>query len=145
MIIRNILNNRSQGFTLIELMLVIAVLGIIAAIAYPSFIGQLQKARRSDAKQALYDVAAKLEQYYADNKGYPVAADMTDLGYATATFTSLEGYYTISFNGASTAIAYSIQAAPIGAQAADTECGTFRLNQLGVKSVTGSLPVDRCW
>ena len=145
----------NRGFTLIELMLVIAVLGIIAAIAYPSFIGQIQKARRADAKQALFDVAAKLEQYYQDNKGYPTVANM-DLLYPdvnATTFTSVEGHYTIGFNGVPTATTYSIQAVPAGAQVAETGCGagdsccgTFQLNHLGEKTVTGAtLPADRCW
>jgi type IV pilus assembly protein PilE len=135
----------NRGFTLIELMLVIVVLSVIAAIALPSFLGQIQKARRSDGKQALYDVAAKLEQYYQDNKGYPTTADMTNLGYAGATFTSLEGYYTIGFNGVPTATTYIIEAVPIAPQDDDTDCATFRMNHLGVKSVTGSLSADRCW
>jgi len=152
----------NRGFTLIELMLVIAVLGIIAAIAYPSFIGQIQKARRADAKQALFDVAAKLEQYYQDNKGYPTVANM-DLLYPdvnATTFTSVEGHYTIGFNGVPTATTYSIQAVPTGAQFKDSLldpdnncdeipcCGNFRLNSLGQKSVepgTSTLPADRCW
>lgn len=149
------LNYNNKGFTLIELMIVIAVLAIIATIALPSFLGQIQKARRSDAKQALFDVAAKLEQYYQDNKGYPTVANM-DLLYPdvnATTFTSLEGYYTIGFNGVPTATTYSIQAVPAGAQVAETGCGagdsccgTFQLNHLGEKTVTGAtLPADRCW
>ena len=143
---------RSRGFTLIELMIVIAILAIIAAIALPSFLGQIQKARRSDAKQALFNVAAKLEQYYQDNKGYPVAGDMTDLGYSAATFTSVEGYYTIGFNVASpsTATTYLIEAIPTGSQTDDTDCYGFYLNHLGVKSnreADGTTVInnDRCW
>lgn len=137
----------NNGFTLIELMMVIIVLAVISAIAIPSFFAQVQKARRSDAKQALFDVAAKLEQYYADNKGYPTVANMTSLGYGGVTFTSLEGYYTIGFNGVPTATTYSIQAVPVAgkSQADDTDCGTFRLNTLGIKSITGTSTVERCW
>ena len=149
------MNRNNKGFTLIELMIVIAVLAIIATIALPSFLGQVQKARRSDAKQALFDAAAKLEQYYQDNKGYPTVANM-DLLYPdvnATTFTSVEGHYTIGFNGAPTATTYSIQAVPAGAQVAETGCGagdsccgTFQLNHLGEKTVTGAtLPADRCW
>ena len=135
----------NSGFTLIELMIVIVILAVIAAIAIPSFFAQVQKARRSDAKQALFDVAAKLEQYYADNKGYPTVANMTSLGYGGVTFTSNEGYYTIGFNGVPTATSYSIQAVPIAPQDADTDCATFRLSSLGIKSITGTSTVDRCW
>lgn len=142
----------NKGFTLIELMIVIAVLGVVAAIAIPSFVGQVQKARRSDAKQALFDVAGKLEQYYQDNKGYPTTADMDLLGYddgdgLPATFISLERYYTIGFAAApaQTATSYTIEAVPITPQDQDTDCATFRFSHLGVKSVTGPLGADRCW
>ena len=135
----------TRGFTLIELMIVIVVLGIIAAIAYPSFIEQVKKARRSDAKQALLDVAAKLEVFYQDNKGYPTTASMANLGYGAATFTSPEGWYTVGFNGAPTVTAYSIQAAPVGAQVNDTDCATYRIDQFGQKTATGTLGNDRCW
>ena len=140
-------SKNNKGFTLIELMIVVAVLAVIVAIAYPGFLGQIQKARRSDAKQALLDVAAKLEQYYQDNKGYPTAANMSNLGYGGATFTSQEGYYTIGFNGVPTVTTFSIQAVPVAgtSQADDTDCATFRLDHLGVKSVTGSMTADRCW
>jgi len=136
----------SKGFTLIELMIAVVVISIIAAIAYPSFMEQIKKARRSDAKQSLMAVAAKLEQFYQDNKGYPTVANMARLGYGGTTFTSPEDYYTISFNGAPTSTSYSIQADPAAtSQAADTGCAIFRLDHLGVKSVTGTLSAAKCW
>ena len=154
-------NNTNKGFTLIELMIVVAILGVIAAIALPSFLGQIQKSRRSDAKQALFDVAAKLEQYYQDNKGYPTAANM-DLLYPdlnAATFTSLEGYYTIGFTTVGlpanldpnpSATTYLIQAIPTGSQTDDTDCYGFYLNHLGVESNRESdgttvINNDQCW
>ena len=77
---------------------------------------------------------------------------MTDLGYAGATFTSLEGFYTIGFDSVG-ATSYVIQAVPTGAQAGDAGCGvedsccgTFVLNHRGEKSITGgTIPADRCW
>lgn len=139
--------SKNKGFTLIELMIVIVVLGVLTAIAYPSFIEQIKKARRADAKQALFDVAAKLEQYYQDNKGYPTTATMTNIGAPGATFTSLEGYYTIGFNGLPTVTTYSIEAVPVAGttQADDTGCATFRLDHLGNKTITGTSTVDKCW
>jgi type IV pilus assembly protein PilE len=142
-------SKNNKGFTLIELMIVVAVLAVIVAIAYPGFLGQIQKARRSDAKQALLDVAAKLEQFYQDNKGYPSTSggdDITVLGYGSNPFRSIEDYYNVSFISSSTT-AYTIQAVPVAgtSQADDADCASFRLNHLGVKSVTGSMTADRCW
>jgi type IV pilus assembly protein PilE len=147
-------SKHNKGFTLIELMIVVAVLAIIVAIAYPGFLSQIQKARRSDAKQALFDVAAKLEQYYQDNKGYPTAANM-DLLYPdvnATTFTSLEGYYTIGFNAAvpPTVTTYLIEAIPTGSQTGDKDCYGFYLSNLGEKTnrkLDGTTVInnDRCW
>ena len=72
-------DNRKRGFTLIELMIVVAVVGILAAIAYPSYTDSVRKARRTDAKSALTEAAQKLEIFYARNSSY--SADLTDIGY----------------------------------------------------------------
>jgi type IV pilus assembly protein PilE len=140
------MKSNNKGFTLIELMIVIAILGVIAAIALPSFLEQIRKARRSDAKQALFDVAAKLEQYYQDNKGYPTASNMALLGYGGATFTSLEEYYTISFKVDPTVTTYTIQAVPVVGKGQDEDayCTSFTLTHLGEKTATGTLG-DNCW
>ena len=134
-----LLKNKENGFTLIELMVVIIILAVVAAIALPNFLEQTRKARRSDAKQPLFDVAAQLEQYYQDNKGYS--------GYviSTTTASSPEGYYTISFFAGPTTTSYTIQAAPTGTQVKDTKCKTFRLDNLGQKTATGTLSDSDCW
>jgi len=136
----------SKGFTLIELMVVVVIIAIIASIAIPSFFDSVRKARRSDAKEALFDVSARLEQYYQDNKGYPTTADMTLLGYLNNPYVSPEGYYDISFVGTPDATSYTIQAKPNpkGKQDEDRNCQTFIYNNLGVKDVSKGLP-DDCW
>lgn len=73
---------KTHGFTLIELMIVVAVVGILAAIAYPSYKDYVLKSRRVDAKAALTEAAQRLEIFYARNGQY--TTDMTDLGYAVA-------------------------------------------------------------
>ena len=138
-------------------MLVVAVIAILAAIALPSFLDQVRKARRSDAKQPIMDFAAKLEQYYQDNKGYPVGTSISDknnedLGFLSnedldpdvvaGETNSLEGYYAVSTTG--TATRYTITARPLGDQKKDKTCQTFRLDHLGNKTVTKGIAKD-CW
>ncbi len=135
----------SKGFTLIELMIVVAIIGILAAVAYPSYQEQVRKSRRAEATEALMDLAARMERYYADRGTYATATIAAGAGTDVLDSASTEeGYYTLSFN-AQAAESYTIQAAPAGVQTADAKCGTFSLTSLGVKDVSGSLDVNTCW
>lgn len=129
---------KTHGFTLIELMITVAVLGIIAAIAYPSYQEQMSKTRRSDAKAALMDAAAKAERHYTQFGNYggtiPIPA------------TSENGFYTIVLTAATTASpqTYSITATRTGIQAND-KCGNFTIDQTQTKNVAGgSLTAADC-
>lgn len=142
----------NQGFTLLELMIVVAIVAVLASIAYPAYRDYVMKSRRADAKVALTDAAARLEQYYADNKGYPTSNDMALLGYETpdkdGAAYSPDRYYKINFTAAPTTTSYTLQAVPQtqGGQNQD-KCKTFTLTNTGVKNVTGgaTLAADRCW
>lgn len=130
---------KTRGFTLIELMIAVAVLGIIAAIAYPSYQEQIRKTRRSDAKAALMDAAAKAERHYTQFGNYggtiPIPA------------TSENGYYTITLTAATTASpqTYSITATRAGQQAND-KCGNYAIDQTQAKTVAGgNLGAAQCW
>ena len=132
---------RQMGFTLIEVMIVVAIVAIIAAFAYPSYQDSVRKSRRADAKQALTDLAARMEQYYISNKSYTTT--VANVGLSTAT--SPEGYYTLSVAaGPTTAIAtsYTLTAAATskGNQNADTACATMTLNSVGTRT-----PSTGCW
>lgn len=141
-------NGKDRGFTLIELMIVIVVLGLLAAIAYPSFMDQIRKARRSDAKEALHDIASRAEMYYQNNERYP--GSLTTLGFASASSSTDEvggdGYYVVSLTSASN-FTYTISATPTGAprgdQDRDSFCTGFTLNHLGEK--TPDPASSRCW
>jgi len=74
--------SRTMGFTLIEVMIVVALIGILAALAYPSFVDSVRKSRRGDAQQGLMEAAQKLETFYARNAIY--TADLTQVGYSNA-------------------------------------------------------------
>lgn len=136
-----------RGFTLIEVMIVVAILAILATIAFPSYQESIRKARRADAKSALFAASQAMEKYFTERQTYlnaTLGAAATDV-YKT---TSPENYYTLSFTAAPTASAYTIQAAPRTgtSQTADTKCNTFTINEKGTKGVSGgTLTATECW
>lgn len=143
---------RTAGVTLIELVVAVAIVGILAAVAFPSYAQYIIRTHRSAAKSMIVQIADRQEQFFADNKRY--ADDLTDLGYPTDGFmiddqgtvvdeSSNDRIYAISLSGV-TATAFTANAVPQLRQAAkDTECGTFTLNQAGVRATSGS--GDNCW
>ena len=138
----------SAGMTLIELLLVIAILGLLTAIAYPMYQDQMSRARRSDGQSLLLDIAARMERYYFDNTTY--TTDLTALGFtSTSDVLSAEGHYTATVEGATAgcpiASCFLVTAEPAGAQEDDTYCGDLTLNSQGVKGKSGTGPLNRCW
>lgn len=135
-----------KGFTLIELMIVILIVGILVTIAYPSYQEHVARARRADGQTALLDLASRLERYYSEQNTYQTATIGTGNGTDVLdTTTSPEGWYALSITN-QTATAYSIQATPQNAQASDALCLNLTYNSLGQKgfsSAAGSL--ERCW
>jgi type IV pilus assembly protein PilE len=129
----------ARGFTLMELMIAVVIIGILAAIAYPAYQNYTMKSRRSEAKRALLDVASLEEKFYSDNLRY--ATSLQALGYSSPAYTD-ERNYQLSLTAASTY--YSISAAPVagGLQAKDP-CKTFTLTQTGKKSTTSGR--SDCW
>lgn len=131
------------GFTLIELMIAVAIVAILAAVAYPSYVNQVRKARRTEAKTWLLEAASKQERYYTENNSY--ATNMTTLGYPYNAQPTDGGWYQVSVTAA-TATTYTLQAAPQGAQTADTICGTLTIDAFGAKTESGSAASWKdCW
>ncbi|MBE9515469.1 MAG: prepilin-type N-terminal cleavage/methylation domain-containing protein [Proteobacteria bacterium] len=147
----------ANGFTLIELMIVVVIIGVIAAFAIPSYQDSIRKSKRADAKTAISDAAARMEQFYLDRKTY--TNDMTDLNYAgipaAPTTNSPEGYYRISSvapawdaGGCFPTTCYELRAVAIDLeQLKDINCRQFAMDSRGNKTSENSVAVatTNCW
>jgi len=137
-----------KGFTLIELMIVIAIIAIIAMIALPAYSDYITRARRADAKSALISIQIAEEKWRANNVSY---GSLTDLGLSNPE-PSPDGHYnitmaTVDASGA-TPSSYTVTATPVGSQLTnDTECANFVSNQDNTQTVSGSLSgsPEQCW
>ena len=128
----------AQGFTMIEITIVLLIVGIIAAVAIPSYQDSVRKGRRATAQACLTEVSRFMERFYATQLTYAGAA-IPNL----QCITELNGFYAFSFPAAATQAAYTVQAAPVaGSAQVGDKCGTMTLNQAGAK--TPGNPPD-CW
>ncbi|MTW23048.1 type IV pilin protein [Allochromatium palmeri] len=136
---------RQQGFTLIELMITVAIVGILAAIAYPSYQEYVRASRRADAQTVLLENAQFMERYYTTNGRYiDNAGNEPNLPVTESPKDGGTKFYDIGFQGEVTNTTYTLEAVPKGAMANDG-CGTLTLAHTGAKSRTGTMPEDRCW
>ena len=131
-----------RGFTLIELMVVLAVAAILSAVAFPSYQSQVARGRRADAKQALLELAQKLERFNTE-RGTFAGASLGSGGLYP--LVSSGGYYSLAITSQS-ADGFTLSAAPRGNQAGDA-CGALGYNHLGDRSVGAgaTLSLDQCW
>lgn len=136
----------ARGFTLIEVVITVAILAILAAIAIPMYQGYVTRSHRATATACLTEGAHFLERRHTVNMRY----DEDGAGNATSfpdleCRRNLENQYTFSIASVS-ASAYRIQAVPTGVQASrDEGCGTLTLDQTGKKESSGATPANRCW
>lgn len=124
---------KSKGFTLIELMIVIAIVGILAGVAYPSYQASMQKSRRADAQADLMELSSFMERFFTVNNRYDQDTSGTAVALPfTASPRTGTAYYTLSLSAVS-ASAYTLRAVPTGSQTTDS-CGTLTLTQTGQKT-----------
>ena len=135
---------RTRGFTLIELMIVVAIVAILASVALPAYLDSVRKSRRADAITALNQVAQAQERWRANNSTYSNVLTSAGLNVANPS----SGYYTLAVSG-NTATAYSATATAAGAQTSDARCTTLTLTMATGAVIsytsTGTATAAQCW
>ena len=126
-----------EGYTIIELMIVVAIIGVLAAIAFPSYDAYVMRGKRVEGRNALMDAAAREERYYSDNNQYAALAT------AGISSKSENGHYQISIALGGSNQSFTLTAVPQTFQ--DDDCGSLTLTNTGVKGITGSGNADNCW
>lgn len=146
---------RQSGFTLVELMIVMVIVAILAAIALPIYRSQIQQSQRTDAKDALLNLASREERYYTLNNQY--TATLTNLGYTAGLLTaqglplgsgSIPDYYMTATASSSNGVwSFTLTAAPNSASTQATDsCGTYTLDNFGNQGNTGNTTASSsCW
>ena len=128
-----------RGITLIELLIVVVIVGILAAVAYPSYQNQVRKTKRADGKAKLMETAQALERCYTRFGSY----NDGNCGVALPVLSD-EGHYKLT--GAVNATSFTLNAAPQGDQTRDSTCGTLRLTSTGLQGSQGEdTDVNNCW
>lgn len=132
-----------RGFTVVELLITIAIIAILAAVGYPSYTKYVARGNRSAAESFMLEVSSRQERYLVDARQY--AADLATLGMTVPT--SVSNSYTVTIIDVTSAPpSYTVQAAPKSGQATnDAGCGTLTITAAGAKGATGSAGAATCW
>lgn len=141
---------KSKGFTLIELMITVAVVAILAAIAFPSYQEQIRKTRRTDGKSKLLELVQREERFFTQNNTY--TTNFTQLfngassSVSATTVMSDNGYYQVTIAAGGTGIAngFTLTATPQTPQNSDLKCANLTITSTNVKGASGSLGAA-CW
>lgn len=134
------LRGRMRGVTLTELMIVVVVLGILAAVAYPSYRDFTARAKRNEAREALLRIATNQERFYLNNNTY--TSDLTQLGFSQDPFPTPTGSYSVRVLPGADAAGYTAEA---DYQLSDNEAGKCNLFTINSEGAKGSSPLGDCW
>ena len=133
-------SRRADGFTLIELMIVVVIVGILAAIAYPAYQQHVREGKRADAHAALLRIATLEEKFFSNNNTYTTVA--TVLGYAANPAISNDRYWAVSITSVNPTTSFTLTAQP-NAPHVDPNCTTITLNSAGLRG--GGPGPASCW
>lgn len=135
----------ARGFTLIELMIVVAIVAILASIAYPSYQESVRKSRRAEAGAVLLEGAQFMERFFTVNSRYHQTRAGVGVALPTALTHSPKDGGTVRYNIDFTVLganSFTLRATPVDA---DANCGILTITHAGVKGATGTLGADGCW
>jgi type IV pilus assembly protein PilE len=145
--------HESRGFTLIELMIVVVIATILISIAVPLYSSQVRQSRRTEARQAILDLAGREERYFSTN-GANYTTTATALGYGSLPTTVGSGYYTVAVcspacapSTVTTTPSFSVTATPVAglSQAGDAQCTSFTVDSIGQQYASGTGGASYCW
>ncbi|MGB0937202.1 MAG: type IV pilin protein [Colwellia sp.] len=133
-------SSKLRGFTLIEVLITVAIIGIIAGIAFPSYTDFVNRSNRTEGQRELMRLANLQEQYFVDNRTY--TTDMTKLGMAADPYLTENGHYSIDSTTQNTGTSFILTATAKGSQATkDTDCTTMTITETGQKGAESTT----CW
>jgi len=141
------MKSKAHGFTLMELMITVAIIAILGAIVYPNYTSQIRRSHRSEGRDALLQIQVAQEKYFLSNNAYGSLDNLNTsplsvpgLKKVSGTYYTTNNYYKITLP-TQTSTTFTAQADAYGSQAKDTYCATFTTTEAGTKGSTNS----DCW